>query len=446
MKLHPSSVLPRLAALMAGSVLGLVITSSREAPFVLIPILALSIVTIVLSVRHDFDIILWLVTAAAFLLPMNNVRLSSNLTVGDGFVTIALLLIVIMRMSERDLLIAGMDKLLLGIVLIVFGGLLGSFFAASVGASLSGLMKFGIATMALPILFGLWRPGVAELRILAWSIVVGSTVSAVVGIVAIRVVGRAQGLATEPNHLALASLMAVGLALGLLLETPHRSSRVILLGAVVLLSIGILSSGSRSGLVAEVMVVAVVALLTHNRRVILSTGTGAVVFALLFASGRLTQSGTSAIARLLGGGGAGVSDQARADTLHAALQTFARHPLTGQGFQAALATHDIILELAATAGVLGLLGLGIVAWVVIRPLWARYHWGASRPNRPGDTLLIGAIAAVVGFLGNGLVGNQLYDRYIWMVITIAVALGYDLSRSEHPIPPRPVTAASPMTW
>jgi len=434
MKIHPAWFGWGLAVLVAGAALGAAIASISAAPVLLIPLLSLSIVTIAIISQGGSDILLYLVTGAAFLLPMNNVRLSATLTVGDGLIAIALVLIVVIRMSQRDLRLSGLDGLLIGLVMVVFGGLLGSFFATSTGASLAGLGRFGVATIALPVLFGLWQPRIPQLRIIGCSIVAGSTLSAVVGIVAIRLLGRAQGLTNHPNHLALASVMAVGVALGLALSAPRRSHFVLLLGAIALLTMGILSSGSRSGFIAEVLVVAVIAVITRDRRIILASATAAIIFAVMLVSGQLGRNGNSAVARLLGGGGVVASDQARAQTLRAALHVISLHPLTGQGFEGALATHDVILEVAATAGVFGLLGFGLVAWITVRPIWQRYRWGSARKTEPGDFLLVGAIAAVLGFVANGLFAPQLYDRYIWIVVTIAVALHHELTATTREPP------------
>ena len=255
--------------LSGGGILGLAITATPTAALILIPLLSLSIGAIALLSRGHVDIIMWLVTVASFLLPMNNVRLGANLTVGDGLIILALLLIIVIRADQRTLNVSGMDQLLVGILIVIFGGLLGSFFAVSTAASLAGLFRFGAATIAIPVLFGLWRPNLIQLRIIASSFVVGAAVSALAGILFIRIVGRAQGFTTHPNHLALASLMAVGLALGLTLSTPHRGHYLLLLGASALLSLGILSSGSRSGIIAEVVVVLVIAFLTRDRKIIL---------------------------------------------------------------------------------------------------------------------------------------------------------------------------------
>jgi hypothetical protein len=434
-----------LMALGCCVILGLAITSLSAAPFILIPLLLATVVTMAMITLGDFDIVLLLVTAAAFGLPMNNVRINSSLTIGDGLLVAALVVVCIERAMQRSVAIPGMTGLLAAIVMIVGGGLLGSFFASSLSASVSGLFKFGAATIILPVLFGLWRPDLRKLRAVSWGIVLGSTVSDIAGILFIRTVGRAQGLSTHPNHLALASVMAVGIGLGLAYSTGIRG-RLVLAGALPILMLGTLLSGSRSGLVAEVMVVAFIALLTHDRKLILSAVGAAVVFGSAVGLGLVGHSGTSAIGRLLGGGGAAGSDQQRSLTINAALHTIVRHPVTGGGFELALSTHEIILEVAATAGIFGVLGLGLAGWLVVRPTWVRYHWGTRRRHAPGDVLLIGAMAAVLGFYANGIFGNQLYDRYIWIVFALAAALAHELVLEDRQARPRqPADPAGPAT-
>jgi hypothetical protein len=369
---------------------------------------------------------------------MNNVRLTTSLTVGDGLVVVALVVSLVQRTLGGSLSVTGMNGLLIGVVAIVAGGLLGSFFAAQLSSSVAGLARFGAATLTLPILFGLWRPTLRKLQIVSWSFVVGATVNAVVGLLFVRTSGRAEGLSVHPNHLALGCLMAVGLGLGLGLSAG-TGGKLALAVALPLLVLGTLLSGSRSGIVAEVLVIVFVAAFTHNRGLILTATAAMVVICVALGFGFVGRSGSSAVGRLLGGGQAAASDQQRSETVKAALQTIYRHPLTGGGFQNALNTHEIVLEIASTGGVLGVFGLGFVGWIALRPAWTRYRWGTVRSYSPGDMLLIGAMAAVVGFFANGIFGNELYDRYIWLVFTIAVALANQLraeraSNSQFPSP------------
>jgi hypothetical protein len=438
MQTRDRSWLGLLTALGCCVFFGLAITSVSAAPLILIPLLAAAIVIMAMITLGDFDLVLLLVTAAAFFLPMNNVRISSSLTVGDGLLVAALVVVCIERAMQRTVAIPGMAGLLAAIVMIVGGGLLGSFFASSLSASVSGLFKFGAATIILPVLFGLWRPDLRKLRAVSWGIVLGSTVSDIAGILFIRTVGRAQGLSLHPNHLALASVMAVGIGLGLAYSSGFRG-RLVLAGALPILMTGTLLSGSRSGLVAEVLVVAFIALLTHDRKLILSALGAAAVISAVVGLGLVGHSGTSSIGRLLGGGGAAESNQERSLTISAAIHTIVRHPVTGGGFELALSTHEIILEVAATAGIFGVVGLGLAGWLVVRPTWVRYHWGTQRRHGPGDPLLIGAMAAVGGFYANGIFGNQLYDRYIWIVFVLAASLAHELfledRRSRQPAGP-----------
>jgi O-antigen ligase len=421
---------PHLVLVVGGTLLALAITSIPAAPLLLIVLLTLSIVAIALIGRGDSDVILCLTAVGAFFLPMNNVRLTSTLTVGDGFIAAALIVAVTIRANQRAVRVMGTNTLLVGILLIVFGGLLGAFFAPTLAGSLGALGRFAGATLALPVLFGLWRPSLNQLRTIGASTVFGSVASAGFAPFGKHLFGRALGLTNHPNHLALASVMATGVAVGLLLTANRRSRVLLLFTAVAVLTLGIVLSGSRGGLVGEVLVAGVIALLTRDRKLVLLMGSVLAVAVPIFAFGAVGQNGTSALARLVGGGGVVASDQARAESLRTAIGEITQHPFTGRGLQNAVATHDIVLEITASAGVLGLVGLCLISWTAIRPIWRRYHWGAVRSRTGGDVLLIGTIGAVVGFLANGLFAPQLYDRYIWMVITMAVALNYQLDAAQ----------------
>ena len=424
---------------------GFAIAFSALAALLLIPLMLISIVVLTMVTRGDFDIVQCLMLVAAILLPMNAVRVSTSLSVGDVFVGGSLVLILIIRIQQRLLHLRGMSLLLLGIATFVVGGLLGSFFAASPASSAASVGRFAAATLALPLVFGLWRPEIGQMRTVAWGIVLGTTISATVGILSPRVQGRAQGLTNHPNHLALSCLLALGVAFGLFLSSSPRGRVMAMLGIAVL-SVGILVSGSRSALGGEAVVIILMVILTHDKRIVLPSVAAAVLLGTALASGALGKHGSSAIARVLGGGGAQASDTQRAQTIHDAIKIITQHPLTGNGFPppTQLAPHDIVLQIGAAAGVFGIIGFGFAGWIILRPTWRRFKWGAIRLKGDGDLLLIGTVAAVFGYFGNGIFGDELYDRYIWIVFTLAVALAAELrnldvglsSRTKHRREPR----------
>ena len=215
-----------------------------------------------LSGDHDADGI-WMARArglalagAAFTLAMSAWKAIGPLTTSDLFLIAAVLLVLPrfeLSAARRFWLPA------LAVAVIAFGGVVGTLVASSsqIGDSGSVLMRFVLASFGALALVACWRPDLTAIKSFAWLWVAGGVVSAFVAfaIPDLHRFLRPSGLTPHPTHLALISLILVGVAVGLAASSrrsyavwPASAAAAILFGAVVV-------SGSRAGLGAAVIVV-----------------------------------------------------------------------------------------------------------------------------------------------------------------------------------------------
>ncbi|MGH2561661.1 MAG: oligosaccharide flippase family protein, partial [Thermomicrobiales bacterium] len=368
--------------------------------------------------------------AAVVTLAWNGVRLGASVALSDLFFLLAALVLLpglVVRGGQERL--APVRWLVGGALLIVVGGLLGSMFAANPSASLAQLIRFSIASILVPILFAFWSPSVVELRRIAWLWVCSVTVSALVAILEMGNFyhGRADGLTNHPNHLALTCVMATGPAIALTLLS-RGLGRWIGVGCGLTLAAGLLISGSRAGLAGIGMTL--IAMAAFTKRAEIAAGIAAAFFAGtgLIVTGVVNLPAGNALARLFGSEdrtvvqGVFASDEMRQDQFQQGLDRVLANPFTGVGFEDALASHDIYLQLWSSAGVLGLAGILTIAVVLLnvpaRTLLAR----GALATPPPMMLLLGFGASFFGYLVTGLFHNALWDRYLWLTPALIAVL------------------------
>ncbi|MGI9119545.1 MAG: O-antigen ligase family protein, partial [Acidimicrobiales bacterium] len=118
------------------------------------------------------------------------------------------------------------------------------------------------------------------------------------------------------------------------------------------------------------------------------------------------------------------ADEDRAEYRAVTLDQIEAHPLTGVGFNFAKVAHNVYLQVLASAGVIGLLGfLGVAALVVAMAI------KTALPGPQHDLWPAGMIAAYVAYLAAGVVSNLLWDRWLWVYLSLAVAVS---ATSCHP--------------
>ncbi|MBR9975632.1 MAG: O-antigen ligase family protein [Bacteroidetes bacterium] len=224
-------------------------------------------------------------------------------------------------------------------------------------------------------------------------------------------------------------------------ETPRRE-RTLLIAAATLMLVALLFTMTRSswlGFAAGALLIAVL-----RYRLLLPVLAGGVVLLFLLAPqqyrDRLGMMFTTQKSELRGeaqGEAVVQSNQARLRMWRTGWQMFLEHPVTGVGdgeMHAIYRTyvpdaikdegghlHNTYIHVLATHGVIGAAALLLLLGAVGLRLWR--SWRRHRGNAAG-TLVLGAIAAFVGFLVNGMAEYNFGDHEIvlllWTVVGIAL--------------------------
>ncbi len=391
----------------------------------------------VVAVGERRRVVLLLWGGVAFTAPFNGVRVSSILAVSDVLLVLALAASLpdVVRSPRRGV-VPPLLAVALGIV--VGAGLVGTFFAQDVAASLSTLAKIVLAAAGSVMALALWDPGAGRLRQFAWLWFAGATTSAVVGLVTPPpVVGRAIGLTNHPNHFGLVCLLAVGLGIGLAFSSSGWP-RLAAWAASGLLVVGVGVSGSRSALVGLAVTIVAAALLTSRVRLLVATGVAMVVAAMALVAGVVHLPDANALSRL--GSGDAASDAGRRQNLRTALDTLDRHPFTGEGFEFAQAAHSIYLQALVVGGPVALAGFLWLCWTIGR-VGVR---GARARDGGADGLIVaGLTAGFAGYLTSGTFDNILWDRYLWTYLGLLIVLAGTMRLDRHGAARGPEVLAAP---
>lgn len=285
-------------------------------------------------------------------------------------------------------------------------------------------------------------------------------------------VGGTRGSYVNPNHFAGLLEMAFCVGLGMLLasspgeplprrgrETAERalgfllSPRLAIAGALLLLLVGLLWSGSRGALAAlAVALAAVFALWLPPRRATgLAPRLAALATAGVLAVAAITVAGSGGLGRKLAAEGL---DSNRLELAAAALAMAADYPLTGSGagsfasvfpayksealgFAFYRHAHNDYLETLAELGVPGAaLVLGGPAWLLARAL----RRARRRTSRTARCLSAGAAAAATSLAVHGLYdfNLQIPANASMLVFVLALAWrGATLAPGPRPEVPRP---------
>jgi O-antigen ligase len=238
------------------------------------------------------------------------------------------------------------------------------------------------------------------------------------------------GLTAHPNHLALVAAIALPVAVAQLAVASSPRRRILYGMLSAAMAIGLLVAGSRAAFGgAAAGLLCLLLLAGRNRRRVapyvgglLAVGLIAVALALATHTGFITL-------QRIAGVDTGQNTDTRLAYYRGALSDFIRSPIVGHGFQLIVQAHDIYLQLLQSGGLLALGAFAAFMVGTLRLAWRLGHDpvvpAALRP------LVAGLAASIVVWLINGVAGNQLYDRYLYVPIGLLLGLSYvSLKKNE----------------
>lgn len=329
-------------------------------------------------------------------------------TFGDLFLAAGFLVLFPTIAGHRLVIPA---SLLVGIF-VLFSATLLSLHLSSYGSlGVIRTISMMLHLIALPLLFLWWAPSRRVIRGLAFAFVVGQALSTILPMLAGQFsTTRMQGLTTHPNAFGTCAVFAIAMLVFLFFEWPLLR-RWIVIALVGLNVLGVIFSGSRAALVA-LGVLSIV--------VVIREGSGWVMYAyssvlvgILVATPLILShlSEDSAPNRLLHPDqtSAGGSNEERASLLSDGWHAFVNSPIIGSGIGDAETTffHNVPLQMAVAAGILGLLGWLAVQLSTLSPLLLR----SSR-------FRLGYIGVV--YLITSQLSPTVTVRWIWIPLCLAI--------------------------
>ena len=380
-----------------------------------------------------------LVLLAVPLVTFNALRATPNMTYGDLPLALsaALLLAVWLRSGlPRGTVPAGFAA---GVLLLAAGGVL-AIVPADAAGSLVPTSRFVVTLALMPLIVMLAASTPARVHMLVDAWLVAAAINSVVAasdlLGATRVglsltsldfvtyTDRAPGLTGHPNHLGLVAAMALPVAVSRLGAGGVRGLAALIFVPLLIMGVGV--SGSRGAFIAAaagiVMLFAFEISTRRARTTLLLFGAPVVTFVLVVSMlGNNELAGSVTIERLRGGAGAGLSDEQRRQTLKESLEEALAHPIVGAGFAEVRTAHNIYIQLLQAGGLLALAGFASFAAAIIR----RARW-LAHPARGSPrwltSLASGCGASVSVWLLFGMVGNAVYDRYLYIPVGMTLAL------------------------
>lgn len=238
-------------------------------------------------------------------------------------------------------------------------------------SSFSLMMRVMAATIILPLAFIWWAPRGRTLFWVAIAYPLGAAFDVIYALIdgPFTANGRYKGLAEQPTAFGYASLLGICLLPFLAARLPRgRRWTVLVIGTIC--SYGIWISGSRSSLLILIILAAMFPLLERSLKAAGLVAFGGVLTVAMFNRIVEQGDGSNALARLLGGGGARTSNENRIEGLAEAFDRFTLHPILGNGYEFDFfLAHNVYMQVATCAGIVGLVGFLFVLWSFIAPLF-----------------------------------------------------------------------------
>lgn len=363
---------------------------------------------------------------AFFAAPLISLRLNDSVTYGDVLLLLALLMHILGGRYQSAVSKAWKRILWVG-GLMFAGGVLNMLINPASGMESTINMVQYVGTIAIALaLVAVNKPGFRAIRAYAFAFGSGVVLSSLVAITD-DVNARPPGLSLHSNHLSIAAALAVGAWLALYITATKRLARLAYLAAAATCLMGAVTSGSRAGIVA---IVAVFALTVWGSRsgkfaTLIFLGAGAAIFGVL--SGRIDISDpNNGLGRLLGGGTADEADRGRDEKYRAVWERISDHPLVGNGFEQVRDGHSLYLQMWDAVGILGILAALVLVTAAT--------FGYLKARKERRVLSVALWSGYIGYLVAAILSNQMWDRYLWLALALALMSDYVITPQPAPKP------------
>jgi hypothetical protein len=289
-------------------------------------------------------------------------------------------------------------------------GMVASFKVPSPFSSIDLNMRVVAATVLLPLAFVWWAPRGKKLFAIAIAYPIGTTFNTLYAILQGPTLGngRYKGLTEQPTAFGYACLLGICI-LPFVAASMPRQYRWMCLGMAAVSGYGIWISGSRASLLVLIILAAMYPFLERSLK-----AAGFLAFCGILVISQLGRildqnNGSNALSRLLGGGGAGGSDDARLKGLKEAFGVFQQSPIIGNGYEFdTFLAHNIYMQVATCVGVIGFLAFLLILWAFAIPLFT-----AKSPYR---LLAYPAVAYIVV----GPITPNLGSRYVGLTLALSL--------------------------
>jgi hypothetical protein len=309
-----------------------------------------------------------------------------------------------------------------------------SFLVPSPFSSIDLTLRVTAATILLPLAFVWWAPRGKKLLWLVIAYPLGQTFNVLYALIQGPTIGngRYKGLTEQPTAFGYASLLGMTV-LPYLYSVLPQGRRWVVWPSGIILGYGIWISGSRASLLVLIILAAMFPLLERSIKAAGFLALAGIAGVAMFNKILEQNNGSNALARLLGGGGAGGSDDARLDGLAKAFKIFQQSPIIGNGFEFdTFLAHNIYMQVLTCVGVIGFVAFMLILWAFAIPLFT-----APAPYR---LLAYPAVAYIVV----GPITPNLGSRYVGIMLAVSfigATIGrmgpHDVLDTDEPPPPPP---------
>ena len=320
-------------------------------------------------------------------------------------------------------------KYALALYLILLSATVASIFSPFQTEALASLIRFAVASVLCVQFVFTAKPNMNLIRTWVWAFAIGSAVSVAEGnINSPEYSDRLNGLTTHSNTFGLVSLLAVILIFPL--APASRGIGRVLWGLILITSIiGTIQSGSRSALISLLAGMVVLTALSPQpvrawRR--FSFLVVAVLIPVLLW--QLNVAG-SAVQRLLDPTEFETqSNNGRIEHTNYVFERYAASPIFGAGMDIGVTAHNVYVQLLTAAGPLALVAFIGLIYSMLKPT-------LRIARSPTGTVLFSQVSravsgAVVAYAITALFSNNLWDRFVWLLLGLGMYIADQYSQGR----------------